>query len=172
MKKININIKKLHEDAVIPVFAHDTDSGFDFFTCEDTTIEAGEKAIIPTGLAFELPYPWGIQVKNKSGITVKGCPIYPITIQIGDPSTLILRQETIDKADITVFEGTIDMAYRGEVGIMIKNEESFEITIPKHTKIAQGVLRKVYQCNFNLVDEFTTSTDRGENGFGSTGNKL
>lgn len=172
MEKININIKKLHEDAVIPVFAHDTDSGFDIFTCEDITIPAGKKAIVPTGIAFELPYPWGVQIKNKSGITVKGCPIYPTQIQVGDTSTLTVKTKQIDKADITVFEGTIDMAYRGELGIMIKNEECFEITIPKHTKIAQGVLRQVYQCNFNLVEEFTTSTDRGENGWGSTGNKL
>lgn len=172
MQKIDINVKKLHEDAVIPVFAHDTDSGFDLFTCEDITIEAGEKAIIPTGLAFELPFPWGIQIKNKSGITVKGCPIYPINVQVGNMSTLVLRQEEISTADITVYEGTIDMAYRGQVGIMVKNEECFEITIPKHTKIAQGVLRQVYQCNFNIVEEFSTTTDRGEGGFGSTGNKL
>jgi dUTP pyrophosphatase len=55
---------------------------------------------------------------------------------------------------------------------MVKNEENFKITIPKHTKIAQGVLRQVYQCNFIEVDEFTSTSDRGENGFGSTGNTL
>ena len=99
-------------------------------------------------------------------------PIYPINVQVGNMSTLVLRQEEISTADITVYEGTIDMAYRGQVGIMVKNEECFGITIPKHTKIAQGVLRQVYQCNFNIVEEFSTTTDRGEGGFGSTGNKL
>ena len=172
MENININVKKLCKDAVIPVFAHDTDSGFDFFSCNDTTIKPKETAIVPTGLAFELPYPWGVQVKNKSGITVKGCPIVPVSVQVGDISTLVLKIKTVDKADITVYEGTIDMNYRGEIGIMVKNEENFEITIPKHTKIAQGVLRKVYQCSFTLVDEFTSTTDRGEGGFGSTGDKL
>ena len=55
------------------------------------------------------------------------------------------------RQDITVFEGTVDMDYRGELGIMFKNEEDFEITIPKHTKLAQGVLRRVYNCTFVAV---------------------
>jgi dUTP pyrophosphatase len=149
-----MNVKRTSEDAVIPVFAHDTDSGFDLFTSEDVTISARKKAIAKTGLIFEIPYGWGIQIKNKSGITMKGAPTISGT-----------------NADITVYEGTVDMDYRGEVGIMIKNEEDFEITIPKHTKIAQGVLRKVYHCKFEEVSE-VNETLRGEGGFGSTGNKL
>jgi len=149
-----INIKRTNEDAVIPVFAHDTDSGFDLFTSEDLTISPRKKAIAKTGLIFEIPYGWGIQIKNKSGITMKGVPTVSGT-----------------NADITVYEGTVDMDYRGEVGIMIKNEEDFEITIPKHTKIAQGVLRKVYHCEFREV-ELVNETLRGEGGCGTTGNKL
>lgn len=148
---IKIKVERTHKDAVIPEFAHPTDSGFDLFTCEDTAIYAGQTAIVPTGLRFEIPQGWGIQIKNKSGITVKGVP----TING-------------EKADITVYEGTIDMDYRGELGIMLKNEEEYEITIPKHTKIAQGVLRRVYHCTFNEVNE-VSDTARGEGGFGSTG---
>ena len=166
---MNIRFKKIHNDAVTPAFAHSTDTGFDLFTAEDTTIQPNKKAIIRTGLVFEIPFGWGIQIKNKSGITVKGCPIIPVEVQKGDMSTLVLKVETIDRADITVFEGTIDMSYRGEVGIMVKNEEDFEITIPKHTKIAQGVLRRVYNCVFEEVEDVSTNTDRGANGYGSTG---
>ena len=54
---------------------------------------------------------------------------------------------------------------------MLKNEEEHQITIPKHTKIAQGVLRKVYHCTFEEVQE-VNETVRGEGGFGSTGNTL
>ena len=107
-----------------------------------------------TGLIFEIPQGWGIQIKNKSGITVKGVPTTSGT-----------------NADITVFEGTVDMDYRGELGIMFKNEEDFEITIPKHTKLAQGVLRRVYNCTFVEVDE-VNDTVRGEGGFGSTGTTI
>ena len=170
--KININVKKLCEDAIMPVFAHPTDSGFDLFSCEDTTIEPKQTAIVPTGLAFELPSLWGVQIKNKSGITTKGCPIVPTHIQVGDVTSFTVKIKTFNKADITVFEGTIDSGYRGQIGIMVKNEEDFKIIIPKHTKIAQGVLRQVYQCSFTQVEKFTSESDRGENGFGSTGDKL
>ncbi|MDK2584351.1 dUTP diphosphatase [Romboutsia sedimentorum] len=149
-----INVKRTSEDAVIPKFAHDSDSGFDLFTCEEITVAPGKKAVAKTGLIFETPIGWGIQIKNKSGITVKGVPT-----------------TSGNNADITVFEGTVDMDYRGEVGIMFKNEEDFEITIPKHTKLAQGVLRKVFYCTFKEVKEVST-TVRGEGGFGSTGTTL
>lgn len=149
-----INVKKISNSAVIPVFAHETDSGFDLFTCEDLVVDGRKKAIAKTGLIFEIPYGWGIQIKNKSGITIKGVPT---TSGVN--------------ADITVYEGTVDMDYRGELGIMLKNEEEYQITIPKHTKIAQGVLRKVYHCKFEEVQE-VNETIRGEGGFGSTGNTL
>ena len=151
---IDIKVKKINPNAVVPKYAHSTDTGFDLFTAEDTTIQPNKKAIIRTGLVFEIPFGWGIQIKNKSGITVKGVPTTSGT-----------------NADITVFEGTVDMDYRGELGIMFKNEEDFEITIPKHTKLAQGVLRKVYNCTFVEVEE-VNDTVRGEGGFGSTGTTI
>lgn len=181
MKDLKIGVKRLYEDAVIPVFAHPTDSGFDLFTCEDTFVECRKKAIVKTGIAFEIPNGWGIQIKNKSGITVKGCPsIAKDTVQStkeiknADGEVIGYRsesnvEEVERRADITVYEGTIDMDYRGEVGIMVKNEDVSNITIPKHTKIAQGVLRRVYHCTFEEIEEFSNETVRGEGGFGSTG---
>lgn len=151
---MKMNIKKISKDAVTPKFAHSTDSGFDLFTSEELTLEANQKGIAKTGIIFEIPNGWGIQIKNKSGITLKGVPT---TSGVN--------------ADITVYEGTIDMDYRGELMIMLKNEENHQITIPKHTKLAQGVLRKVYHCEFNEVLE-VSETERGQGGFGSTGNKL
>lgn len=148
---MNIGVKKIHENAVIPQFAHATDTGFDLFTVENTIIQANKKSIVRTGLIFDLPYGWGIQVRNKSGITVKGVPN-------------LLGYN----ADITVYIGTIDSAYRGELGIMVKNETEETIVIPSGTKLAQGVLEKVYQCTFTEVEE-VSETDRGNGGFGSTG---
>ncbi len=151
---MKMNIKKISKDAVTPKFAHSTDSGFDLFTSEELTLEANQKGVAKTGIIFEIPNGWGMQIKNKSGITLKGVPT---TSGVN--------------ADITVYEGTIDMDYRGELMIMLKNEENHQITIPKHTKLAQGVLRKVYHCEFNEVLE-VSETERGQGGFGSTGNKL
>ena len=148
---MNIGVKKIHENAVIPQFAHATDTGFDLFTVENTIIQANKKSIVRTGLIFDLPYGWGIQVRNKSGITVKGVPN-------------LLGYN----ADITVYIGTIDSAYRGELGIMVKNDTEETIVIPSGTKLAQGVLEKVYQCTFTEIEE-VSETDRGNGGFGSTG---
>lgn len=148
-----INIKKINPEAITPEFAYGKASGFDLYTSEELVLKPKEKGIAKTGLIFELVEPWGIQIKPKSGITIKGVP-------------------TKDgNKDITVYEGTIDMDYRGELGIMVKNEEDHAITIPKHTKLAQGVLRKVYQCKFKEVSEVNL-TDRGSGGFGSTGTTI
>lgn len=167
---LKIKVERTHEDAVIPEFAHPTDSGFDLFTCEDTVIEAKKTVIVPTGLRFEIPKGWGVQIKNKSGITVKGVPVY--TEEYGmDP----FHAELINKGErkhITVFEGTVDMDYRGDIGIMVRNDNNYKITIPAQTKIAQGVLRQVFYCEFEEVDTIDTNTDRGENGYGSTGTEV
>lgn len=148
---MNIKVKKIHHNAVIPKFAHPTDTGFDLFTVESVRIHPNQKSVIRTGLIFELPEGWGIQVRNKSGITMKGVPNL-----LGN------------NADIVVYMGTIDQAYRGEVGIMVKNISNKTIAIPVGTKLAQGVLERVYQCTFEEVEE-VSETDRGEGGFGSTG---
>ena len=68
-----MNVKKINKDAVIPMFAHPTDSGFDLFTCEDITVSGGKKGIAKTGLIFEIPQGWGIQIKNNSRNNCKGC---------------------------------------------------------------------------------------------------
>ena len=147
---ININVKKVHPDAVLPDFAHDTDTGADLYTCEDIILLAHEKGIAKTGLIFELPLGWGFQVRNKSGNTVKGVPV-----------KIVDGQEVKEvRADITVYLGTVDQGYRNEVGIMIKNEEDFPVIIPKGTKLAQMVLEKVQQCTFTEAEE-VSETERG-----------
>lgn len=165
---IKIKVERMCEDAIIPKYAHPTDSGFDLYTCEDSKVRSGEKAILKTGLKFEIPQGWGIQLKNKSGVTIKGCPVYDIQFT---PIYDVIKEDKGSRADITVYEGTIDMNYRGEIGIMIKNETHKDIYIPKHTKIAQGVLREIFQCEFEEIDKVDTNTDRGEGGYGSTGTK-
>lgn len=164
---LKIKVERTHEDAVIPEFAHPTDSGFDLFTCEDTAIHAGQTAIVPTGLRFEIPQGWGIQIKNKSGITVKGVPVY--TEEQGFDSLYVDLINKGERSPITVFEGTVDMDYRGDIGIMVRNDSKHKITIPAQTKIAQGVLRQVFYCEFEEVDTVDTDTTRGEGGYGSTG---
>ena len=160
MITINIYVKKVHSEAVIPDFAHDTDTGADLYTCEDLILLAKEKGTARTGLVFDLPLGWGFQVRNKSGNTVKGVPV-----------KVVRGNEVLEiRADITVYLGTVDQGYRNEVGIMVKNEEDFPVIIPKGTKLAQMVLEQTIQCSFTEVNE-VSETDRGLGGFGSTGTR-
>lgn len=163
---MELRVKKNHTEAIMPKFAHDNDTGFDLFTCQPTEIAVNGKTIARTGLIFDLPPGWGIQVRNRSGMTVKGVPSFKKTMTINDNGIIEYRYEET-RADITVYLGTIDQGYRGEVGIMVKNNENFDVVIPQGTKLAQGVLERVYHCEFIETEE-VGNTERGTGGFGSS----
>ncbi len=159
-----IKVKMLNGHAIVPQFAHATDSGADLYTCAPLRLKPGEKGIAKTGIAIALPEGFGATIRNKSGNTVKGVLVDVFTPSFTGDSYDIFKE----RVDITVYLGTIDNAYRGEVGIMVKNESKHIVEIPKGTKLAQLVLEKIYQHDFKVVDELD-ETDRGEGGFGSTG---
>ncbi|WP_122974126.1 deoxyuridine 5'-triphosphate nucleotidohydrolase [Bacillus wiedmannii] len=165
-----MKVKRLHEDAVIPKYAKPGDSGFDLVAVEDVIIEPGETAVVKTGLAFEIPNGYEMQVRPRSGIS--------------------------RKTKLRVVLGTIDSGYRGEVSVIVDNssiieytsqprllkgafsgDDDFNITKPikyeaikirKGDRIAQGVLAAVGHTTFEEVDVLSKS-ERGEGGFGSTG---
>ena len=143
-----MKIKKLSENAVIPKYANHGDSGFDLFTVEDVNIKPGGQAKIAIGLAFEIPEGYELQIRPRSGIT--------------------------SKTKLRVQLGTVDSGYRGPVYVTVdnveKNEIAFEYEIVKGTRIAQGVIAPVIQAIFEEAEELSDS-QRGENGFGSTGVK-
>lgn len=157
---MKILVKKIHDDAIIPEFAHVTDSGADLYTSKDLSLAPRQKGIAPTGICVALPPGFGATIRNKSGNTVKGVSC---KIKVNEEGLF-----ASGRVDITVYLGTIDNAYRGEIGIMVRNDSDFPIVIPKGTKLAQLVLEKIYQCDFEEVDSLD-ETDRGEGGFGSTG---
>ena len=159
-----IKVKKLNPDAKVPVFAHNTDSGADLFVVEPLRLKPGQKGIAKTGIAIALPEGFGATIRNKSGNTVKG-----VLVDILESNFEGGYNIYADRVDITVYLGTIDNAYRGEVGIMVQNNSKHLVEIPKGTKLAQLVLEKIYQEEFVVVEELD-ETDRGEGGFGSTGN--
>ncbi len=157
---MKILIKKIHDDAIAPEFAHATDSGADLYTVKDLSLGPGQKGIAPTGICIALPPGFGATIRNKSGNTVKGVSC---KIKVNEEGLY-----ASGRVDITVYLGTIDNAYRGELGIMVRNDSDFPVVIPKGTKLAQLVLEKIYQCDFEEVDDLD-QTDRGDGGFGSTG---
>lgn len=161
---MNVKIKLLRPDAVIPQYAKPGDAGFDLVAVEDVIIEPGETALIPTGLAFEIPEGYELQIRPRSGIT--------------------------SKTKLRVQLGTIDAGYRGEVSVIVDNTSTDtwsnasrrvdntydELTrnktrgyiIRKGDRIAQGVIAPVASATFTEVDELGES-QRGEGGFGSSG---
>jgi dUTP pyrophosphatase len=187
---MNVKIRKLHPDAVVPTYAKPGDSGFDLVATADVIIEPGETALVPTGLAFEIPDGYELQIRPRSGVTLK------TKLRVGNSP------------------GTVDSSYRGEVKVIVDNiaertyfvedgvneygetyvtnREAFDrilhhidgteeirfdeayprktYIIRKGTRIAQGVIAPVIRARFEVTDELS-ETERGDGGFGSTGTK-
>lgn len=169
MNEIPVKIKRLHPDAVIPKYAKPGDSGFDLVAVEDVIIAPGETVLVPTGLAFEIPPGYEMQVRPRSGISLR------------------------TKLRVANSPGTVDADFRGEVAVIVDNiAEEVTACNPCYTlidgltvradevypagtyiiragnKIAQGVITTVERATFEVVDELTES-ERGTDGFGSSG---
>ena len=149
-------IKTIHEDAIMPFYAHSTDAGVDLFTVEDTTIEPFTAKAIKTGLTIALPQGTEGQIRPRSGNSLKGVPC------------IVDEEDCVSNMYIQVIIGTVDEQYRGEIGIITFNPYNIPLTVPKGTKLAQMVINKVERPVIELVNELD-ETDRGTNGFGSTG---
>ncbi|MEE9453648.1 MAG: dUTP diphosphatase [Paracoccaceae bacterium] len=105
---------------------------------------AGTRALIPTGLKFEIPAGFEVQIRPRSGLALK----HGLT-QVNAP-------------------GTIDSDYRGEVGMLLINHGNAPFHVTHGMRIAQLVFAPVIQCAIQEVGDITAST-RGTGGFGSTG---
>lgn len=145
--KLYFTNKSNNED---PQYATDGSSGFDLrANLEETiTIPSGKRAIVPTGLFFEIPENFEIQVRPRSGLAAKN--------------------------GVTVLNtpGTVDADYRGEVKVILINLGEEDFVINHGDRIAQAVVSPVTAKNIlNLVkvDDISTDTGRGAGGFGSTG---
>jgi dUTP pyrophosphatase len=130
-----------------PEYAYESDSGFDLRSTEDIWIQANDRKLIPTGLRFDIPEGYEIQVRSKSGLALK-------------QGLMVLNSP-----------GTVDSGYQGEVKVIMFNTTNERIKIEKGQKIAQAVLCPV-MCGkwVNLVKvEEIGEKDRNDKGFGSTG---
>jgi dUTP pyrophosphatase len=139
-----ILVKKLKQEAIIPNYQSAGASGFDLHAIESIVINPGEIKLIGTGLAFELPEGFELQIRSRSGLAVKN----GITNVIGI--------------------GTVDNDYRGEIKVGLINHSKEPYFINIGDRIAQGVLQRYYVSEFEEVSELSETT-RGEGGFNSTG---
>lgn len=145
-----IKIKRLSEDALLPVKATDGAACFDLYVPKDTPICKGRN-IVQLDLAIELPRGTYAEVRPRSGFSAKG-----------------MEDITGCRRDADVLHGIVDEDYRGNIGVIIRSEDYF--IIKKGTRIAQMLIGEYRQCEFAEVDDLS-STDRGEGGFGHTGTK-
>lgn len=144
MKELLLKVQKVHEDAIIPNYAHKGDAGLDLFSIEEKLLNPGDSALIKTGIKIELPEQTEAQIRPRSGLALK----YGITV-LNTP-------------------GTIDEGYRGEIGIILINHGKKDFLVEKNMKIAQMVVKPVWYVNVEEVRELS-DTERAEGGFGSTG---
>jgi len=142
---LRIRIKKLHEDAMVPRYAHGSseDAGMDLHSVEAVTLGPGETKLVPTGLAIELPAGFEAQIRPRSGLALK----HSITL----PNS----------------PATIDPGYRGEIRVILLNlgKQPFEI-LPGE-RIAQMVIARYEAVEWEEGD--LADSLRGEGGFGSSG---
>lgn len=149
--KFNLKLKN-ESSNIKPDYATEGSSGFDLRAnlTEKITLKTGERAIVPTGLFFEIPVGYEIQIRPRSGLAAKN--------------------------GVTVLNtpGTIDADYRGEIKIILINFGADDFEINHGDRIAQGVFASVIGSKFIVIEEvgkINNDTKRGEGGFGSTGHQ-
>ena len=143
---LQIPLRKLDPDLVMPAYATPGDAGADLVAAEALTIApAGGRALVPTGAAIAIPDGYAGFVQPRSGLALRN----GVTC-LNSP-------------------GLIDSGYRGELKVLLINTDPSEpFGIARGDRIAQLVIQRVEQADFVEVDELPEST-RGEGGFGSTG---
>ena len=132
----------------LPEYSTPQSAGMDLraFIDEPLTLRTLDRVIIHTGLYIEIPEGYEAQVRPRSGLALK----HGITV-LNSP-------------------GTIDADYRGEICVILINLSNIPFTIASGTRIAQLVFSKCEQAELIEVEEIN-ATERGEGGFGHTGNK-
>jgi dUTP pyrophosphatase len=141
---VDLPIRKLREDAVVPARAYDGDAGLDLSSCERVTLAPGERALVGTGLAVAIPDGYAGFVQPRSGLAAR----HGITI-VNAP-------------------GLVDSGYRGELRIVLLNTDASEtFVVEPGMRIAQLVVMPVSGADPVEVEELPES-ERGVRGFGSS----
>ena len=138
----DLSFTKTHPDAKLPTKNHNDDTGFDVYSVESKVIPARGSAVVDVGLEFANITPgFWVKVEGRSGLGFK--------------------------RGITPHPGIIDNGYRGNAGILLRNVTDVDYKVEKGDRIAQFVVYKNY--NVTISEGAATLTDRGTNGFGSSG---
>lgn len=138
----NINVKLLDVTATIPTKANSSDAGWDLYSTVDIVIPSKQRNTVKTGIALEIPENMAGLIWPRSGLSVK--------------------------KGIDVLAGVIDSGYRGEIMVCLYNTSDENVSINRGDRIAQIIFQEV-PCVMMLHQEGLGSSQRGDNGFGSSG---
>ena len=142
---MTLRVRRLHPGARLPARAHPGDAGYDLFAAGGVSLAPGERAVVPTGIAIELPPGHAGWVVPRSGLA---------------------RRHGIALVNAP---GLIDEGYRGEIGVLLLNTDRSEtVELAAGDRIAQLVVMAVTAPEVVEVEELE-KTARGAGGFGSTG---
>ncbi|WP_225983965.1 dUTP diphosphatase [Epidermidibacterium keratini] len=145
MTDLPVPIRLLHPDAIIPAYVHPGDAGADLCSTEAVSLAPGERRLVRTGIAVQIPDGYAGFVTPRSGLA--------------------------HRLGLSVLNtpGTIDSGYRGELQVNLHNADPAEVvTLDKGDRIAQLIIVPVAHAKFSVVDALASS-DRAEGGHGSTG---
>jgi dUTP pyrophosphatase len=143
--EVDVLITRLDPDLPLPSYGHPGDAGLDLYARVDCTLEPGERALVPTGIAIALPAGYAAFVHPRSGLALRS------------------------GLGVVNGPGTVDAGYRGEISvILINHDPAKDVAITRGDRIAQLVVQQVAHARLVEVSELPGS-HRGEGGFGSTG---
>lgn len=166
---MEIKIKKLRDDAIIPEQATKGAAAYDLAVPDDIVIHPGRQ-VVPLGFALSLPKYHEAKIEPRSGYSSKGFAGY---VRHRKESLLFFVEcgwsdkETRLDADVVV--GKVDSDYRGGIGVIVNSHENRDFLIKRGQRIAQMTIYRVNKADFLEVEELD-NTERNTGGFGHSGN--
>ena len=138
---MEILIKKNNEEATIPPQATEGDAGYDLYSLEEVTLAPMTRTVVKTGISIAIPMGFYGRVAPRSGLAVK--------------------------KGLDVLAGVVDAGYRGDVGVVLINLSSENVTLEKQSKVAQLIIEKCHDVDWMETNDLSES-ERGDGGYGSS----
>ena len=139
---MNIEIKKLHDDAYLPSRNSSGVAGYDLYAIGHDVVRAGERKLVSTGVSIAIPHGYYGRIAPRSGLALNH--------------------------GIDILAGVIDSGYRGEICALLSNLSDKNFAYRKGDRIAQLIIEKCHDVSWKQVQELN-GTHRGDDGFGSSG---
>ena len=150
--KVRVGFKKTHPDAQLPTKNHNSDAGMDLYAVEDTVINGWDTVKLLEENSTDTVVPVGLSLAGISS---------------GYFLTVACRSGLGFKHGLSVHNGIIDQDYRGDLGILMRNNTNTDYHVKKGDRIAQLIILPSYTAQ--IIESDTEASERGDDGFGSSG---